>query len=68
MRKPTYCICENKGADSLHGKYNNSPTFYIQNFQPFVLVQLGVEPVRKPCFFFHDAVHEVNNILTNLHL
>ena len=50
MKKPTFCICENKDADQLRGNreadqrlcfhYIDStipPTFYIRNFKPLAI-------------------------------
>ena len=40
MRKPAFCICENKDADQLRGNHRqyNPSTFYIQNFKPLAIL------------------------------
>ena len=67
MRKPAFCICENKAADQLHSNCAADQrlcfpfTFYIRNFKPlaifygctarFVLDLVGNPEDR----FSHDA-------------
>ena len=46
MRKPAFCICENKDADQLRGNreadqrlcFRNPSAFYIQNFKPLAIL------------------------------
>ena len=65
MRKPTICICENKGAAKIivfTTGIEHSSTFQIQNFQALAILCLYtlvcVKPVHKShCWFSHDVAH-----------
>ena len=73
MRKLTFCICENKGADQLRGNLEAdqclcfryivqslnflNPKFQASSHSLNSLVCVG--PGRKPeCWFSHDEAHE----------
>ena len=71
MRKPTFCICENKDADQLHSNHEADQRLcfpYTDSTIPLLskskcqasAVQPGfnVRPGRKPEHWFsHDAAH-----------
>ena len=73
MRKPTFCICENKDADQLRGNreadqhlcfhYIDSTIPLLSKFEISSHLQklyslVCVGPGRKPeCWFSHDAAH-----------
>ena len=57
MRKPTFCICENKDADQLRGnlpKYDFQASSHLLYLYSLVCVGLGRKPER---WFSHAAVH-----------
>ena len=76
MRKPTFCICENKDADQLRGKRADQRLCfrYIDSTIPLlskseissldpstVAVQPGCGPGQKPeCWFSHNAAQSVS--------
>ena len=63
MRKPTFCMCENKGADQLRSNYEADQHLCFPIKASTVTVPLlclwssvCVGPVRKThCWFSHDA-------------
>ena len=67
MRKPMFCICENKDAGQLRGNREadqrlcfryidstNPSTFLIRNFKHLAIVGPGQKP---ECWFSHDVAH-----------
>ena len=61
MRKPTFCICENKDADQLNPKFQTS-SHLLELYSP-VCVDPGQKPER---LFSHDAAQMGKNSLTSL--
>ena len=54
MRKPTFCICENKGADQLHGdrlcfRYIDSTIPLLSKFKMSSLKQYSVAAQPDMC-------------------
>ena len=71
MRKPTFCICENKDADQLRGNreadqrlcFRHPSTSQIRNFKPLAIfcgctVRFVSDLVKKPeDRFSHNEAH-----------
>ena len=46
MRKPAFCICNNKGADQLHGNWAADQRLYFC----FIDIRIPLLPIRYPKF------------------
>ena len=60
MRKPTICICENKGADQLRGNQCLCSRFSERTIPLLLKSEISslAGPVQKPhCWFGHEAAH-----------